>query len=305
MFDLKNPEIKFTRPIAIAGIAFIVLFNVAAYLIYAPVKTFNAGKKPASDQQLLFSVERDGRLLYLMGITHSGKLSDYPMRDSIENAFDSSDFLATERDLTTNLPSDFYGAPVSETVSSDVLARVQALADAYDLDPNVLNKYDALAISSIFENQISEKAGLQSRFGQDRYWTYRATKSKKPIVEAEGLAFEKIIANQINNEISEAVLNRIPFDSYQAIQDQITSYQAVKAGDIKMIGQYIDTLRAIDPIFTALFWDARNQQMLNNIEGWLTSDKQYFVAIGASHVVGQQGLVDLLEQAGYTVNLVQ
>lgn len=305
MFKISHLETKMTRPIVIAGIAFILLFNIAAYLIYSPVRTFNAGKQPTADQQLLYAVEKDGAKLYLMGIMHSGKLADFPMRQPIEAAFDSSDFLVTERDLRKPVPSSFYSDAFTDKVSDAVASRVQSLAGAYDLDYKTLKQYDALTVASLFDHKVQELSGLQDRFGQDRYWTYRATQSKKPIVEIEGLAYSKLIADQINYAYSENVLSVIPFDLYQAQQDQLASYLAVKAGDEARVSEQINAVRAQSKELTELYWDERNLHMQEQIMAWLLTDDQYFVAVGVGHVLGESGLIERLKAEGCSVSLVQ
>ena len=83
---------------ALAGVVLILAalltFNVVAYWVYRPIRTFNEGKPPASDKQLLFLVEKSGNQIYLMGITHQGSLDLYPLRPEIKSVFSSCDFLA-------------------------------------------------------------------------------------------------------------------------------------------------------------------------------------------------------------------
>jgi hypothetical protein len=49
-----------------------------------------------------------------------------------------------------------------------------------------------------------------------------------------------------------------------------------------------------------LFED-RNVKMLSKIEGYLNSNGSYFVIVGAGHMVGKRGLVELLKAKGYEV----
>jgi uncharacterized protein YbaP (TraB family) len=47
--------------------------------------------------------------------------------------------------------------------------------------------------------------------------------------------------------------------------------------------------------------DERNPKMVLNIEGYLSSGGSYFVIVGAGHLVGKRGIVELLKTAGYVV----
>jgi uncharacterized protein len=57
---------------------------------------------------------------------------------------------------------------------------------------------------------------------------------------------------------------------------------------------------SIAPIFRKLF-DQRNLKMTSRIEGYLTSNGSYFVIVGAGHLVGTRGIVELLKSRGYVV----
>ena len=41
--------------------------------------------------------------------------------------------------------------------------------------------------------------------------------------------------------------------------------------------------------------------MVEKIEGYLEEDETYFVIIGAGHLVGKKGIIEILEDKGYTV----
>jgi uncharacterized protein YbaP (TraB family) len=46
----------------------------------------------------------------------------------------------------------------------------------------------------------------------------------------------------------------------------------------------------------------RNDAMTQKIEEFLQTDKTYFVAVGAGHLVGERGIVQQLRDKNYTVD---
>jgi uncharacterized protein YbaP (TraB family) len=56
--------------------------------------------------------------------------------------------------------------------------------------------------------------------------------------------------------------------------------------------------RAIAPIFGKLF-DERNLKMCSRIESYLNSNGSYFVIVGAGHLVGKRGIIELIKGKGY------
>ncbi|NCA97927.1 MAG: TraB/GumN family protein [Clostridia bacterium] len=293
----------------LAGVVIILsvllVFNVVAYFIYRPVRTFNAGKPSATDKQLFFSVEKSGNHLYLMGITHQGYLDLYPLRPEIESAFASSDFLATERDLTQPLPATFSQGSFLDRASPDTVDKIRQLAATYQINWDNLEPLDALAVLAVFENQIAEKAGLKAQFGLDQYWTYRARQLGKPIKEVEGIEFEQRMATELVATDSDVILNLIPQDPGQASQEMLEHFEAILAGDFRAESLQADLEQSRAPAFQALYWTRRNEKMLSEILLWLDQGNCAFVAVGAGHVLGSKGLVSLLQENGCTVTQVE
>jgi uncharacterized protein YbaP (TraB family) len=71
-------------------------------------------------------------------------------------------------------------------------------------------------------------------------------------------------------------------------------------GDLKEIFEY--TLHPMDnnTIFIEEFYTKRNQEWLPKIEK-MVHDKPAFIALGISHLEGDQGILALLQSKGYTL----
>lgn len=59
------------------------------------------------------------------------------------------------------------------------------------------------------------------------------------------------------------------------------------------------------PQLQQTFLTDRNLNWLKTIESLLKQDQDYLVIVGAAHLVGQQGLVNLLNDRGYRFEQVQ
>lgn len=239
-----------------------------------------------------------------MGITHQGELSLYPMREEIEALFASSDALSTERDLTRPLPPEFSQGPFAAKVAPAQAEAVRQLARTYQIEVQSIESLDALAVLSVFEDKIARLAGLEARFGLDQYWTYRARQMGKPILEVEGLDFELEIAQKLVANASDEVLAQIPADPAAASQVMRQHYEAILAGDFQKESLAADRDQARFPAFQALYWDQRNEKMMTGILDWLDQSQCVFVAVGAGHLLGSQGLVARLQEQGCTVSQV-
>ncbi len=61
-----------------------------------------------------------------------------------------------------------------------------------------------------------------------------------------------------------------------------------------------DEAPELEPLYEEIY-DERNFNMAARIEEFLTDDEPCFVVVGAGHLVGDNGLVSLLTERGYTV----
>ena len=58
------------------------------------------------------------------------------------------------------------------------------------------------------------------------------------------------------------------------------------------------------PVFVKMF-DERNEEMAKKIEPFLKGDQPVFVVVGAGHLIGNKGIVKLLEKKGYHLEQVK
>ena len=58
--------------------------------------------------------------------------------------------------------------------------------------------------------------------------------------------------------------------------------------------------RRLSSIYEILIYD-RNRKMVSKIEDFLKTKETYFVIVGAGHLIGGQGIVEILKAKGYTV----
>ncbi|MGZ3595181.1 MAG: TraB/GumN family protein, partial [Syntrophales bacterium] len=58
--------------------------------------------------------------------------------------------------------------------------------------------------------------------------------------------------------------------------------------------------RRFNTIYDKLIYK-RNSNMAQKIDGYLNTNKTYFVVVGAAHLLGDKGIIQLLKDKGYSV----
>ena len=86
------------------------------------------------------------------------------------------------------------------------------------------------------------------------------------------------------------------------LESMFTSWEKGDAKNIeKMFLQSMQDDKELNEIYDELI-TKRNKKMTKKILNYLKDNKNYFVVVGAGHVVGKGGIVELLENRGYKVS---
>lgn len=51
-------------------------------------------------------------------------------------------------------------------------------------------------------------------------------------------------------------------------------------------------------------YDDRNIKMVENVEKFLSEDKEVFMVVGSAHVIGENGILDLLQNKNYKIKTI-
>lgn len=86
-------------------------------------------------------------------------------------------------------------------------------------------------------------------------------------------------------------------DSYEVLED------AYRKGDLDMIDS-LNTITAPTKHYRKYFLDQRNEIMAGHMDSIMKSGKSLFTAVGAAHLPGDMGMINLLRKMGYNVRAV-
>jgi len=258
--------------------------------------------------------------VYLMGSIHFADQSFYPLRAEIEQAFDRSDYLAVELDVNA-LDHDAYnrlisqkglypeGKTIKDAVSDEtwqqLRERLRQLNVSYETVKNYKPGVLVLTLTAIQVMQM----GLDPQLGIDIHFLAKAARQpKKRVIELETL--EQQLNLFIGIPDGDLLLKESLYSmaESESMMDDMVSYW--KKGDENAMDKLLfeDVLNdypAFTAIYDSLFY-ARNQKMVSKIEQMLKQDgaagKRYFVVVGSGHLIGSNGIVNVLKEKGYEVN---
>jgi uncharacterized protein YbaP (TraB family) len=273
---------------------------------------------PVSAQNLLWEVTSLTNKVYLFGTIHAGKLAWYPLPKAVEDAFNDSKELVVEADVTDLDAIEqageamAYKAPdtLKMHVAAADYARFVKLLPRYKMPESVVVQMKPLMAVSLLVFAEWAHEGYSPDYGVDAYLIKKAKAELKPVVELEGAAAQVKLMDSLSESESRALFG----GTVLALESGLTGDQiegmvrAWQVGDPAMLldvsRRYNDNVPGAAEFENLFVW-SRHDAMMKKITAWLDDTRDHrFIAIGALHLVGPRGLVELLKKRGYRVRQV-
>lgn len=272
-------------------------------------------EETTSPKLSLFHYLSDNGSVYLYGSVHLMKKNAYPLHPKIMAAFAASDNLVLEVNIGAIPPEMLQrefrqrgiysdGSTLSTKLSGDTLESARAVLRSRGLR---LDNYESLKPWLFEQTLINQEMllyGFDPDSGIDSYFDQRARAQGKSILQLETLEQQLSLLSGTALPVQEASL-RYTLDALkkrvvqQQLNDLVVDWMQ---GDVDELYDYMmEPLKdypELEPLMAALF-DERNELMSRKIGRWMDEGGDYFVIVGAGHLGGANGVVNLLRSRGY------
>ncbi len=281
---------KFNKPSLL--ILFLFLFSV--FCVHAE-----------SGSHIMWEADSDSATVYLLGSIHVGQKSLYPLDKVMSDAFEHSDYLVVEVDMNKIDPFKlmkraYYKNDSLKNHLSDTVYKV--LKDEFD-KANIQESFYAkmkpwFAVLTLMNLKMSAE-GFDASSGIDMHFLNKAKGEQKQVLELETPEFQIDLLDSILGDMQDdfVLYSMEDIDSTNMQVDNM--YDAWKSGDVAALdsiafAQYDDMPNAEE--FKKAFVFDRNKKMAGKIKQFLKTGKTYFVVVGAAHLIGDKGVVNLLRK---------
>ena len=268
----------------------------------------------SEDRALFWRVDAAEATVYLFGSIHFADESFYPLRAEVEQAFESSDTLVVEVDINSAesvarfqslmLAEGSYSGDetLKDHLSEKTYNELQVYLKKLGVPAKLIEKQKPGIVVLTLAALQAKRVGLQPEMGIDAHFLNNAKKRKK-ILALETMDEQLKIFLDIKDG---DLLLRDSFYSLEILENEMaTMIEAWKQGDEKAMNkQLFDDVLSEHSAFTSLYeslYFQRNINMTEAIKGYLNQKGKYFVVVGAGHLIGDKGIVQLLTDAGYRV----
>lgn len=288
---------------------------VALGIAYLVSMSAGSAQEPgaAGGRSMLWRVESEGRSLYILGSVHMLPKSAYPLAPAIEQAFEESDRIAFELNLdsATNMGNAFAlvqrgtyqdGRTLRSSISPETYKLLQQRLKKSGIPSVMFDRLEPWMVAMMLSAIDMQNSGYENRYGIDMYFHDKAKKAGKEVVGLETIDFQVDLFDKLPEEAQEEYLKQtleMSSDSANGVVDSMVD--AWKAGDTDLLEKIAGgSMSGNDELYKGMLYD-RNHNWVPLIEGFLQSGDRYLVVVGALHLVGDDGVIELLRNKGYSV----
>jgi hypothetical protein len=273
-----------------------------------------SGPPPVPANAALWEVQGPlGRKAWLFGTIHSlEKPADW-QSDKVAAALGEADTVVVEiADLDdqaamaaafSELSRTQGLAPITARVNPELRDELDALMDEGGLSRNDFKDVEDWAAALMLAR--AGTGSLDAANGIDRAVIAQARGAGTPVVELEGTRGQLAIFDALPDGDQKALLETIVRDATSLDSESAGLADAWLKGDMQRIE--LETTRGIlaDPGLRAALFTLRNHAWKDRIADMMANGQKPFIAVGAAHMAGAEGLPALLEARGMRVTRVQ
>jgi uncharacterized protein YbaP (TraB family) len=284
------------------------VFACVCLLLALPVQA-------AEDRLPFWRVSTANGTLYLLGSIHLARAEFYPLRERIMQAFEASRTLVVEVDIAgarimqlqqqTLLRGSYPpGQSIHDELSATTWTELERELAAVGLPAGVMESMRPGLVVSMLTSMHMMALGLRPELGIDRHFldlAHSASPAAKEIVELETIDQQLDLLFDFPDKNLLVLQTLAQLDGLEDLMAQLLDVW--QRGDAPGMAKLLleDELAhnpQFKPIYERLF-DVRNIAMTGRLRELMQRGGQYFVVVGSGHLVGDQGIVALLQQQGY------
>jgi len=267
-------------------------------------------------KSLLYKVRSKTSTVYVLGSIHLAKPELYPLNEEITHAYKNSDALVVEvNPSSAESEQTMQKAMMSlgmykegKTLKTELTPKTYKALEVYIAKTSIpLQKMQGMRPWVVMvQLTITEmmRLGYSPDLGIDQHFLNLAMQDKKEVLELETAQQQMELLSKEDPEFQDKLLY-YTLESMQDLEPMLEDmYKGWKSGDEKAFEKIMMSPVEEDPSLKDMYDELitkRNYAMTEKIEGFLKTNKDYFVVVGSGHVIGEEGIVALLRGKGLRV----
>lgn len=301
-----------TKFAAVCAVVFALVFALLAQVAEA------AGVSEASAPRRgqLYKVTHDGKTSYLFGTIHVGKDGFYPLDAEAARALQGAKALVIELDIRENASFQkamalhgryAAGDTVQNHVQPETLQKLAPALAKAGMSLQSVQQFKPWLIANLLVGVELDARGFKRAQAVEYALLAAAQEQDKAVRQLESAEyqlglFDALDAAQQEQYLLESLADLASGTAMKKSLALIDAWNAADAPGIQAAWHTATTGNSISAGFMQrVLLGKRNPEMAANIERIMQQDQVAFVGVGLLHLVGEDGLPQLLKRRGYQV----
>ena len=275
----------------------------------------------AGERGALFKVSSGANALYLYGTVHAGRPDFYPLEPRIKAAMAAAPTLALEVDSTgdqaaiaaTIMRHGMFLSPEQGLASlpAERRGRIEASLRKQGIEPAMVAQLKPWMLVATLAMIEASKLGYDPKLGVDAHLAGLAKSSGKTrITELESMEYQAALFNRMPIDDQWKMLEESLNDLESGRQarearELFAAYEGADQAALDRIAKRLEEDNTVSGKFTReVLMNERNGPMADKIVSLVGRENNAVVAVGLLHLVGKDGVPELLRKRGVKVERV-
>lgn len=263
-------------------------------------------------QHMLWRVTQGDATMYLLGSVHVMRPEHYPLADAYERAYAEADRVMLEIDpfrdkpetiarLSTEMGVINDGESLQDFMSPGGYRRAMKLAGELGVASEMLNRLEPWLAALTVLGQQTARAGFQFGIGIDNYFADRAHRDGKTISGLETADYQISLFDGLSANVQEDMLLQTLENAGSLREDMMELVNLWLTGDVESLNQIaLEDVDKYPEVYENLLL-RRNRNWMPKLARELRKGGTVLVVVGSLHLIGDDGVVDLLRERGLSV----
>lgn len=267
-------------------------------------------------QTSLWKISKGENHLFLGGTIHVLRPSDFPLPQEFDHVYENSHELVFETDMAVlNSPtfgqklmsvmSYTNGKTLKSELSPEVYAKVTKRLTSKGMPAASLDRFKPSMVS-IMLTQFEMMEFDMAAEGVDIFYSNRAQKDNKKMHGLESTDQQLAFLSGLGDDDPDAlILNTL--DEMHEMKEMITTMiSSWRNGDEEKLEKFI--IKEMEEKYPSIYQELlvdRNNNWFPAIIEFIKTEPVEMILVGAGHLVGDKGLLNMLRDKGYSVTQVR
>jgi uncharacterized protein YbaP (TraB family) len=193
--------------------------------------------------------------------------------------------------------------PLDQRIAPDLVSTLDALLRKHGMAPEGFSELETWAAALTLNHALQAETGSDSGNGIDRLVLRQ--RGQRPVRELEGAEAQLAIFDRLAEADQRELLAEVVQSAEGARAEALRLERIWKAGDVSGIAAMTREGLLADPELREALLVGRNRVWTDQLAPMIAAGDEPFVAVGAMHLAGPDGLPVLLQARGFKVRRLQ